>query len=86
MGALNDTATAVATPQPSSVRAIERLRCSRAASQPAREAPRCTAGPSRPTEAPAPMERALTTAARTPVAADMTPPLSALASSTSATP
>ncbi len=86
MGALKDAATAAATPQPSSVREGVRPRCRRLAAQAPSEAPRCTTGPSRPTEAPAPMETALTKAALMPSISDMRPPRKALASITSATP
>ena len=86
MGALKEAATAAATPQPRSVRDSTRPSCRRLASQPPRQAPRCTTGPSRPTEAPTPIEAALTKAASTPLVRDIRPPRSALASITWATP
>ena len=83
---MNEAATAAATPQPSSVREAVRPRCKRFEAQAPSEAPRCTTGPSRPTEAPAPIETALTSAALSPAASGMRPPRSAFASMTSATP
>ena len=85
-GALNDAATAAATPQPNSVRLSERVSCRRRASHAPSDAPRCTAGPSRPTDAPAPIDSALAMAEYRPTRDDIQPPCSCSASITSATP
>ncbi len=82
MGALKEAATAAATPQPSSVRESARPNRRRWAIQDPIVAPKCTTGPSRPTEAPTPIDAALATAALMPTKSDMRPPLSALASIT----
>ena len=59
IGALKLAATAAATPQPRSVRDCERVRRKGRPNQLAMAAPKCTAGPSRPVEAPDPIDAAL---------------------------
>ncbi|HJN61170.1 MAG TPA: hypothetical protein QF630_09025 [Alphaproteobacteria bacterium] len=83
---MNDAETAAATPQPSRVSDSERLSLRRWPSHEARLAPICTAGPSRPTEAPEPIEMVAPSAATTPCLSAIRPPLKTLASTTSATP
>ena len=85
MGALNEAATADATPQPSSVRKRVGVNRSRWPTQLPSIAPIWTAGPSRPTEAPQPIEIALMIMAQIPSFGDIRPARSALASIASAT-
>ena len=86
MGALNEAATAAATPHPNNVRERCGERPRRSATPPAIDAPRCTIGPSRPAEAPVPRDRMLTQAAATPSNKRIRPLRMAIASITCATP
>jgi len=73
IGALNEADTAAATPQPIRLTVSERLSPKTRARREQSAAPRCTTGPSRPTEPPTPMEPALTSAAPSPVRSPMRP-------------
>ncbi len=83
---MNEAATAAATPLPTMVMTKERDRWSRLPTDDASEAPSSTTGPSRPTEAPQPIDAALASEASSPRRSDISPSRVAAASITSATP